>query len=168
MANTYYLIGSATAGSGGTASFDFTGIPNTYTDLCIKVSGRGTVSSTGDNSFIRFNNSSTGYSYRFLYGQGSGTAGSSSGSDYPSFLMPAGTATANTFGNAEVYISDYASSNYKPYSVDTVMENNTTLSYLEFWAHLWRNTSAITSVKLTCGANFAQYSTAYLYGIKNS
>jgi hypothetical protein len=168
MANTYTLISTLTANAGAVSTFDFTSIPSTYTDLCVKVSGRGTVSSLGDNSFIRFNNSSTGYSYKFLYGSGSGAAGSGSGNDYPSFLMPAGTATAGTFGNAEVYIPNYASSNYKSYSVDTGMENSGSSSYVEFWEHLWSNTSAITSVKITCGGNFAQYSTAYLYGIKNS
>jgi len=35
-------------------------------------------------------------------------------------------------------------------------------------AGLFSNTSAITSIKLQSGFNFVQYSTATLYGIKNS
>jgi hypothetical protein len=36
MANTFELIASSTVGSGGAANIDFTSIPATYTDLCLK------------------------------------------------------------------------------------------------------------------------------------
>ena len=35
---TYTLIASNTVGSGGTASIEFNSIPQTYTDLLIKIS----------------------------------------------------------------------------------------------------------------------------------
>ena len=38
MAVTFTQIASVTVGSGGAASIDFTSIPSTYTDLCIKTS----------------------------------------------------------------------------------------------------------------------------------
>ena len=47
MANTYELIASSTVGAGGASSIDFNSIPNTYTDLLVKLSGR---SSTGYNA----------------------------------------------------------------------------------------------------------------------
>ena len=40
MANTYTLIASSTAGSGGAAYIEFTSIPNTYTDLLVMLSLR--------------------------------------------------------------------------------------------------------------------------------
>jgi len=58
------LIASATVGSGGAASVDFTGIPATYTDLAILVSGRS--GDTGGGSFgvsIVFNNDTTASNY---------------------------------------------------------------------------------------------------------
>jgi hypothetical protein len=48
------------------------------------------------------------------------------------------------------------------------MENNATLSLMNLAAGLWSNTSAITSIKITAVGTFEQYSTATLYGIKNS
>jgi hypothetical protein len=47
------------------------------------------------------------------------------------------------------------------------MEQNGTTAYAELVAGLWADTSSITSM-LPAAANFAEYSTATLYGIKNS
>jgi hypothetical protein len=51
-----------------------------------------------------------------------------------------------------------------------VQENNATAAYMGIWGNQWSTTSAITSIKIEAqgGVNFVQYSTAYLYGIKNS
>ena len=84
----------------------------------------------------------------------------------PDFLKVG--ATASTFGNAEIYIPNYASSNNKSVSADFVSETNAADAIFGLTAGLWANTSAITSIKLTPAAAFAQYSTATLYGIKNS
>ena len=52
---------------------------------------------------------------------------------------------------------------------DAVTENNGTAAIASFFATQWADTSAITSLSLVFGTgNFAQYSTATLYGIKNS
>ena len=40
MATTFTKIASVTVGSGGASSIDFTSIPSTYTDLCVKLSTR--------------------------------------------------------------------------------------------------------------------------------
>jgi hypothetical protein len=79
--------------------------------------------------------------------------------------------TANTFGNFELYIPNYAGSTNKSVSSDYVNENNATggISY-GLLANLWSNTAAINAISLSIygGTNFAQYSTAYLYGVKNA
>ena len=171
MADTYTLISSATAGAGGVASFTFSSIPSTYTDLVIKFSGRGTVSGVQDRILISFNGSSTNYTLIWL-GDAAGSAISATRSnwgDNHTGYVPAATATANTFGNYEMYIPNYAGSTNKSVSVDAVMENNSATNYNGMSAGLWSQTAAITSLTLTCSTpNFAQYSTAYLYGIKNS
>ena len=81
------------------------------------------------------------------------------------------TATSNTFGNSELYIPNYAGSTNKSSSADAVAESNTTTVFAYLNAALWSSTAAITSITLTPdagGANFVQYSTATLYGIKNT
>ena len=169
MANTFELIASSTVGSGGAASIDFTSIASTWTDLCLMTSLRA---STADPGFfevkISFNGSTTGFTAKQIYGDGS-SATSSSPTTRQAGLLPANNVTANTFANASIYIPNYAGSANKSYSVDSVTEANQTQAYANLLAGLWSNTSAITSISLTSGTgNFVQYSTAYLYGVKNA
>ena len=78
--------------------------------------------------------------------------------------------TASTFANGEIYIPNYAGSTYKSLSADSVTETNATGAVRAFHATLWSNTAAINQITLTpdAGGNFVQYSTAYLYGVKNA
>ena len=170
MANTYTLIEAITVGSGGSASATFSSIPATYTDLCIKWSGRTTESGTESNTFLKFNTSTTGYTGKFVLGNSS--AASSGTINAWAGHANAATSTSNTFSNVEIYIPNYASSNNKSYSLDSVQENNATgagAAYAVLYAALWSNTAAINSIELyTSPGTFVQYSTFYLYGIKNS
>jgi hypothetical protein len=165
---TFIKIASVTVGSGGAASMAFTSIPSTYTDLCLKVSARNTYASVSDWINIQFNSSTTGYSYRLLQGSGT-TANSYSGSSQYSGDIDSANATASTFGSYELYLPNYAGSNYKSYSVDSVVENNATYAESNLLAGLLSNTAAIASVTVSPrNGTFVQYSTATLYGIKNS
>jgi len=170
MANTYTAIATVTVGSGGAANIEFTSIPATYTDLLVKVSARSTSANTFENYILTFNGSSqTGMSGRHLYGTGSAAgSGSYSSGDGSIFSVPANV-TASTFGNAEIYIPNYTSSNNKSVSTDNVSENNATAGQQNLQASLWANSAAITSIRFALsGGNYAEYSTATLYGIKNS
>jgi hypothetical protein len=173
MANTYTLIASSTVGSGGAADIEFTSIPATYTDLLLKVSVR----SADETVYaISFNSNTSNYSGISLRGSGSAAASySTSAYSYGTTAIGIGyiTNAASTFVNADIYIPNYASSNNKSLSMDSVSEQNTVSPiYMNLTAGLWSNAAAITSIKLNCanasGFVFAQYSTAYLYGIKNS
>ena len=167
MATTYKAIATVTVGSGGASSIAFSSIPGTYTDLVIKLSARtDRASFPGDGVSITFN-STAANAARGLAGNGSAA---SSDTDLLAAVAPAATATASTFGNAEIYIPNYTSSNNKSISGDAVNENNNTTATTRFSAELIPHTSAITSISLTpfLGTNFVQYSTATLYGIKNS
>ena len=168
MANTFELIASYTA-TGSVASIDFTSIPSTYTDLCLKYSTRST--SAGDDylgQLIKFNTATTSFTYRHLYGTGS-AAGSGNGSTNLGSYTQGGLTTANTFTNGEIYIPNYAGSNNKSFSSDSTVENNATLGFADLLAGLWSNTSAINAISIyPQSGSFATYSTAYLYGVKNA
>jgi hypothetical protein len=185
MANTFELIASSTVGSGGAASIDFTSIPSTFTDICVKLSLRSnsTTSNTGqyDVLLYRLNSSTSGYTAKYI--SGNGAAAESNSNTTATSASAGGTwgrvanggvvnslATASTFSNVELYIPNYAGSNNKSVSLDSVTEQNATNAIAELDAGLWSNTAAITSVSfaLLVGTLFTQYSTAYLYGVKNA
>ena len=175
MPDTFIKIASVTVGAGGASSIDFTSIPSTYTDLVVKLSGRTAYNNIAGSisAYVRFNgDTGSNYSGRRVIGTGSSaTSDNSSTTSFISTFLDITAYTANTFGNAEYYIPNYAGSNRKSISVDGVTEHNATLSYAALVAGLWTGTAAITSISIfpepTTG-NFVQYSTAVLYGIKNS
>lgn len=171
MANTFKKIQTVTVGSGGAASIDFTSIPQTYTDLKIVLSARTNRANATDEANLTFNNNtSSSYSWRMVYGDGTSVA-SPSGSSTTSIAgiqIPGGNATANIFGNVEIYIPNYTSANNKSASIDAVPEDNATTSYMKLTAGLLANTTAITSVKISgSSGSLVQYSTATLYGISD-
>ena len=170
MPDTFVKIASVTVGSGGASSIDFTSIPSTYTDLCVKLSLRSNNTSVG--VYVRFNSNSANYSSRRLYADGATTYSDTHGSSAEIGVVAGeniSTFTSNTFSSMDFYIPNYAGSNNKSASSDSVTENNATTAWAALGANLWSNTAAITSIAFTPAAgSFVQYSTAVLYGIKNS
>jgi hypothetical protein len=169
MANpTFTLIASNTVGSGGVSSVTFSSIPATYTDLIIKASIR-TDNASNLTGLITLNGSSSSFTYRQIEGNGTNAVSYNGTTNATNTGNGTGT-TASTFSSFEFYFPNYAGSTNKSFSVDSVTENNATTAYADMSAILWSNTAAITSISLAPGstANFAQYSTFYLYGIKNS
>ena len=171
MANTYSLIEAKTLTT-TTATVTFSAIPGTYTDLLLKVSVRGDAG--GTDIKIQFNGSTASvYTYRRLYGDGTTLATSSTTTtNLINNMVAQSSYTANTFGNGEMYIPNYTSTNVKSVSIDGVNENNATGAIAALTAGLWNpaTQAAITSIELEIdgGADFVQHSTFYLYGIKNS
>jgi hypothetical protein len=159
------LVSTVTVGAGGAASIDFTGIPQTGTDLVVVLSGRLSGGSFSDAAQMQFNSdTATNYSSRDLRGDGSGaTSANISALNRIMIQVAADTATSNTFGNAQVYITNYTSSVAKSVSVDNVTENNATAARADIRAARWSGTAAITSLKIN--GSFMQYSTASLYKI---
>jgi hypothetical protein len=171
MPTTYVAIATVTVGSGGASSISFSSIPNTFTDLAVLASVRGSRSAAVDFLQIKFNGSTSSYSMRMLYVSGSSGASSTDTAIY--VPVSGANATSSTFGNASFYIPNYTSSNNKSVSSDAVQENNdSSLWQMYLAAGLWSNSSAITSLELAplsgYGPNLLQYSTATLYGIKSS
>jgi len=170
MCTTCVKIASVTVGSGGASSIDFTSIPSTYTDLCVKMSARN--ASGTDTVRVRFNNTTSTYSNLVI--RGTGTAAESySGTGWVNpqdcFNIAYTVSNASVFSNIEFYVPNYAGSTNKSISADTVQENNTTGAFSILFAGLWSSTAAINQINLYgANYNFAEYTTATLYGIKNS
>jgi len=162
MANTHKKLETVTVGAaGGVSSISFTSIPQTYTDLVIKLSSR----SSNPYIDINFNGLATNFSSLYGYGNGSSVGG---GTQAKFLGVGSSTSnTANTFGNLEVIIANYASSHYKSYSAYSAQETNAASAEMHTVAGLWSNTAAITSVQIypEGSGTFAQYTTATLYGV---
>lgn len=169
MANTLKKISTVTVGSGGTGTISFTSIPQTYTDLKIVISSRTNRSDVKDYIAVRPNGSTSNDASTTLSGDGS-TASSDVESATILVTTTGGTATASVFGNAEIYINNYTSANYKSIHMDGVAENNATEARAQLSTGLWSSTSAITSIDLVpfIGTLFSEYTTATLYGISNA
>ena len=171
---TYTLIASSTVGSGGSSSLSFTSIPQTYTDLCLMVSLRTAQSGGQSDARITLNGTNTGINSRGIDSRNSGTSFSYSNAWYGVSAANASGSTANTFTNWQVYIPNYTSTTqYKSGSFDYVRESNdgvSNLVYVGFSAGIYNSNTAITSIGVENDGNwnYLQYTTAYLYGIKNS
>lgn len=168
MANTYTYIASSTVGLLGASTIDFTSIPNTYTDLLLRISARTTRASYTDAISLSINGVATNQTSRYLAGNG---ASSTSGS-LTTFrtLASAATANASAFGNSDFYIPNYAGSTYKAVESDGSTGNSGVDGDDWLVANLWSATSAINQLTITDvnSATFVQYTTAYLYGIVKS
>lgn len=162
---TMTLIATTTVGAGGASSIDFTSIPATYTDLLVVYSLRTTQATVSTSVTLNLNSSSSGFTMRGLYGNGS-TATSFTGTTYAGESTGA-NATASTFSNNALYLPNYAGSTNKSYSIDSVSESNTGTVIQMLDAGLWSNTSAITALSIVASSGtFVQYSSASLYGIQ--
>jgi hypothetical protein len=172
MATTYTLINSNTLASSA-ASVTFSSIPATYTDLVLRISARSDRAATFDWIFMTINGITTNtYSNTSLDGSGTSAASNQlSNRTYATiqYVVDGDTATANTFGSTEIYIPSYTASQNKPFSAFGAQENNTTAAYMIANAGLWRNTAAITELKLETNAQlWVSGSSFYLYGISNA
>lgn len=164
---TMTLVSTVEVGSGGTASIEFTNIPQTGKDLWLLVSGN----SNSPQSLLMTLNSNTSVSRyaQAIEGSGSLTAqyfldastnrgvfiGEINGSGY----------TANTFSTHSVYLANYTDSSAKFFSGESTQETNGTTAYSYIIAGKYALTSGVTTLKLDTqsSGNFAQYTTASLY-----
>lgn len=174
---TFTLISSNTLGS-ATASVTFSGIPSTYSDLCIKASLRH--DGTGGNIWfagISVNSlTTTIYSDKYAVTDFTsliaGGNSNDTGTNIHALSIVQNNYTANTFSNTELYFPAYQYNGTKPFLSHMINENNAVnYNYLGFVANLVRTNDAITSIALRPNGsvgNFTANSSFYLYGIKNS
>lgn len=148
------------------ASVTFSNIPQTgYTDLKVVVSARTDNAGTSDTVLLNLNGLTTNQSSRRL--QGDGSVASSSSYSLTQFVVNGNTATASTFGSAEIYIPNYNSTTtYKSISIESIREGNETTTNTQMWAGLWSSNSAVTSIQIAGqSTSFLANSTFSLYGL---
>lgn len=157
---TYALINSTTLGSSA-SEVNFTSIPGTYTDLILV----GRFSSTtlifgGIN--IQFN-SDTGSNYSYTLIEGTGSAAASARASNASRMEMGYNGTNDSGQNMIVHIQDYSNSTTNKTSISRY---NSAAGQVMSYVGLWRNTSAITSIRYyVSNQAFASGSTFKLYGI---
>jgi hypothetical protein len=171
--SSYESIASAT-GTGSSATITFSAIPSTYASLQVRWLAKRTNTSTGATELrIQFNSDTgTNYVWHDLSGDGStaiaqATTGLTYGYSYAAVAGGA-AALANMFAVGILDIHDYASStkNKTVRSFSGFDSNGAGTVALD--SNLWLNTNAITSITLSCSANFSTTSTFALYGIKGA
>ena len=161
MASTYTPLASTTLGSAA-ASYTFSSISGSYTDLRLVITG--TSSGAYADVDLRFNgDTASNYSWTVLAGNGSSAT---------SYRASSQTATRTTnqgymTSSRTVITSDIMNySNATTYKTVLSRANNAATG-TDAAVGLWRSTSAITSVEVRAvGSNFATGSTFTLYGIQ--
>jgi hypothetical protein len=163
MPSTYTPIATTTLGTAA-ASYTFSSIPSTYTDLVLIVNG--SAASTAFDAYIRFN-SDSGTNYSITTLSGTGTAAQSareSNATYIRIDKQAAWRSGNRTQN-RVNVMNYANTTTNK----TVLTRaDSPADATEAIVGLWRNTAAITSILVGTdgGVNFAVGTTFTLYGIK--
>lgn len=167
MPNNYVLLDRIELNNTA-ASVTFDNIPQSgYTDLKVVFSVRDTSAGLSNNIILRLNSVTTSQSVRSLQGNGSSVV---SFSDTPIYTGGAvgNTATANTFSNCEMYITNYSSTTQnKSVSIDAVTEHNGTAAIAALNAGLYASNTAISSIQFAPNGavSFMAGSTFSLYGL---
>jgi len=176
VATSYESIATVTVGSGGSSTISFTSIPSTYKHLQIRGIARNTSGSGFNKMNIRFNSDSGSvYTGHTLYGNGTSASALAAISQTYGWALrtsiPTSAITASVFGGFICDILDYASTS-KQKTLRTLAGADANGSGdVELCSALWfpSTIAAITTIDITDeSANFAQYSSFALYGIKGS
>jgi len=158
-------IYTQTVGAGGASAVTFNSIPQTFTDLMVVHSIRDS-NTAAAHQYIAFNGSGLNFSNTVAFGDGATAYSQRRTDNILLFTNESAAATANTFNSLQMYIPNYAGSNFKSFIMDCVTETNGSTAYPSLTAGLWRSTSAITSLTFTsAGTVYVQHSTFTLYGI---
>lgn len=167
MTVTYDAIASTTLTTGAN-TITFNSIPGTFTDL--RLVFIGTVATSGQDLYtFNGNNPSSGtlYSETWLSGDGS-SANTSRTTNFSHFKLTRTSNLSTTIPMLHTYdVFSYAGSTNKTVLGTSSDDQNGSGGVVRS-VGLYRNTSAITSITITCsgGGNFATGTTATLYGIK--
>ena len=153
--------------SASAAKITFSSISGSYTDLRLVL--KGTTDAAGNQFELTFNGVTTGttYSKTHLYGSAAtGTAVSGSSSSDSKILLDQSVQQTSAPFLITVDIFGYAGSTYKTVLATANEANTVASSYVNLATGLWRNTAAITSLRLNAaGGNFTAGTVATIYGI---
>ncbi len=162
--NTYEAIATQTLSS-ATGAVTFSSVPQTYTDL-ILVSSRQQASAA--RMFVRFNNDTAGlYSDTWLSGEGATAySGRDTGQSGISIGGIWNGTTTTTWATNITHIMNYTNTTTFKSTLTRDSNEKAGTGTVEAMAGLYRSTSAITTINIFGGSNFAIGSTFSLYGIK--
>lgn len=170
MAATYTLIETVTVTSGTPSTIVFSSIPQTYDDLLIKMSMRTNEAGVyySDTDITLNGESSRRWNGFYQVNNTTGTSASNGFNIVGS--STAGNTTTNVFGNVEIYIPDYKSSNEKAITSTSAQENDSTGNAgVACMSNRVVNGTAITSIELDpFNGTLVTYSSASLYGISKA
>lgn len=166
----FYHMGTVEVGAGGASSIEFTGIPAIYKHLQVRAILRADGTGSPGVS-IRFNsNSSSNYAYHTLSGDGSSpSAGAATSAAFGAVgVMPTTTHASGIFAAHVIDILNYSSTSKNTTTRSAAGQDFNGSGLFRLSSTLWANTSAVSGMSLfdSSGRNFAQYSTAALYGVK--
>jgi hypothetical protein len=164
-ASSYESIQTVTLGS-AQSTISFSSIPSTYKHLQIRGIMKTSATSGGSTS-ITFNSDTAGnYSMHGLSGNGA-SASAYGFTGETKIYVGYGTQDTTQFSALIIDILEYANTNtYKTVRALSGLDTNGG-GIVELLSGNWRSTSAVTSITLTPqSANFTQYSSFALYGVK--
>ena len=168
VTNSYESIATYTIGSGGAASIEFTGIPQTFKHLQLRLTATGSTNTVVQG---RFNSDSTYTNYRthWLLGDGSSASASTRQESAWAGIFNGFVSTSSVAPASVTDILDYSNTNKNTTTRSLIGWENNGSGYIYLASSLWLNTAAVTSLKIfpyNESSSFAQYTHAALYGIK--
>jgi hypothetical protein len=162
----FFQIATTTLGS-TQSEVIFSSIPQDYTHLQIRAITKDSRGVAPNNVYMQFNaDTSTNYSYHGLIGNGS-AASSDAGATQSFVIVGIDSTATSTFGAFICDILDYTNTNKFKTTRSILGYDANGSGTVRMWSGNWRNTNAITSIKLYAdNGNLSQYSSFALYGIK--
>jgi hypothetical protein len=166
-------IASVLVGSGGTASIEFSDIPQTYKHLQIRMIARMSFAGDINTAIFRYNfdvNASNS-TYHEIVGSGSAVTPYGAGAPETNQMAPVlgSTVTANVFGVAITDLLDYSNTNKFKTQRNFGGYDNNGSGRVQFNSGLWMDTNPISSITIVpnrAGSIFVQHTRFSLYGIK--
>jgi len=161
--STEVAIATQTLGSAA-STITFSSIPSTYTDLRLVLTGVNSALYAG--AYFRLNSDSgSNYSTTALYGNGSSATSYRSANATQVALFGAWGGNTSIPQMATVALFSYAGSIYKTFLWTNPNDFNGS-GVVTNGAGLWRSTSAVTAISITCSTgNWNTGTAATLYGI---
>jgi hypothetical protein len=145
---------------------------STYQHLQIRMTHRASGGTRSDNVFLEFNSDTTGYAYRYLGADATNPPNSGAAANQSSMLVGRVTGAnsgASIFGASIVDILDpfETTKNKTVRSFTTATDGTSNTMWI--FSGLWIDTGAVTTLKLTSGAqDFVSGSRFSLYGMRSS
>ncbi len=162
---TFDSIASATPT--GTSELTFSSIPSDYKHLQI----RANFTDAGTNTLLMKFNGDTGTNYQSACVEGNSTtydgyALYERSNMQTCFSLYGGSSSSSYFAGAVIDINNYQDTDKYKTMISYYGVNQVTSGRLGYSEGTWLNTSAISSITISIGANFTTGTTFSLYGIR--